>query len=81
MPFEKKRDKQLSSLLPAVKHLVKREFCVQSLDVSDALKKKKQLIPDDPDSDNYSLDNDSHERSSMDLEEFDSFSLEESEEL
>lgn len=59
MPFDKKRDKQLRNLLPAVKHLLRREYIIQSVDASDALKKKQEYVPEDTDSDNYSLDDDS----------------------
>lgn len=68
MPFDKKRLKEIQKMLPAVRHLIKREFCVQNVDISDALNKKKEYVPEDTDSDNYSIDNDSWDDYSSDYD-------------
>lgn len=62
MPFDKKRQKQIQQLTPAIRHLVKRSFTIERKDISDALEKKKEIQNDNISSDeyNYSLDNDDY---------------------
>lgn len=67
MPFDKKRDKQLRLILPAARHLWKREICVRRADASNGSNKSDDNVEEiSSDSFNYSLDSDSWEYSSDD---------------
>ena len=61
MPFEKKREKQIQILLPAVKFFQHRTIHASTEDISDALGKKKEFVPESRNPSNYSLDSDSED--------------------
>lgn len=67
MAYDLKREKQIKQILPATVHLVKRMVTIENKDISDSLEKKKEFVPQDSDSDNYSLDNDSDEWERMEV--------------